>query len=184
MFTCFLTLNLSVSNDNRVRVALQKGFGDQHFCPDWAQHPYMPVANNPGSYIPHLSNVQSYQTFESLLNLNIILILPRLSWFLLNPSILLVLLNNCTVFFDPEANSWRKGALSRNPHMQTDSKHIHECNHPDRSPKICFQTNFGTVNVNSHNTHSFQMDNCGNRNQCWSLLLLISCCSHSSESIY
>ena len=66
--------------------------------------------------------------------------------------------------------------------MQTDSEHIHECNHPDRSPKICFQTNFGTVNVNSHNTHSFQMDNCGNRSQCWSLLLLISCFFHSSGS--
>jgi hypothetical protein len=83
----------------------KKVFGDQHFCPDWPQHPYMPIANNPGSYNPHLSNVQSYQTFESLLNLNIILILPQypdssstqaFSWFLLN---------NCTVFFDPEANS-------------------------------------------------------------------------------
>ena len=68
--------------------------------------------------------------------------------------------------------------------MQTNSEHIHECNHPVPCPKICVQTNFGTVNMNSHNTHSSQMDNCGNRNQCWSLLLLISCCPSPSGAIY
>lgn len=76
----------------------------------------------------------------------------------------------------------------RNPHMQNSSEHIHDCNHPDGCRKICIQTNFGMVNMNSNsnNTNTSQIDNCGNRNQCWSSLPLISCCltkwSHLSDS--
>ena len=53
--------------------------------------------------------------------------------------------------------------------MQNNSEHIHDDpNQPIRCPAsgVCIGTNFGVVNMNSHNMHTSQMDNCGNRNQC------------------
>jgi hypothetical protein len=69
----------------------------------------------------------------------------------------------------------------------SDSEHIrvHDCNHHACCPEVYIQTNFGKVNMNSHNTHTSQMDNCGNRrnhtNQCGFLLLLISCCPQLNQ---
>ena len=64
-----------------------------------------------------------------------------------------------SLILDP--NSWRK----RNPLMQNNSEHIHDCDDPVHCPGVCIQNNFGMVNLNSHNSHRSQLDNCGNVNQ-------------------
>ena len=58
--------------------------------------------------------------------------------------------------------------------MQDD---IHECNDSVHCPRICVKTHtIGTLNVDSNNIHSFQIENCGNNNKsrffcCLSVLL-------------